>query len=76
MASAIQAVQTAPLRPLSEITVESDERIGNAYSVETNCSEYLLKMEFCEPKTSYRKKPQNYKVLGRAILLTTHENQH
>jgi len=68
MASAIQAVQTAPLRPLSEITVESDERIGNAYSVETKLLGVSAEDGICEPKTAIGKKPQNYKVLRKGYL--------
>ena len=68
LASAIEAVQTAPLRPLGKVTFESDERIGKAYTAGTKLLGVSAEEGICEPKTKIGSNPERYKVLRTGYL--------
>lgn len=68
MAEAIEAVKAAPLRPLSEFTFESDQRIGGVYSSKTKLLGVSAEEGICEPKTAIGKSPERYKILRAGYL--------
>jgi type I restriction enzyme M protein len=68
LTSAVEAVRAAPLRPLAEVTFESDERIGKAYGVDTKLLGVSAEEGICEPKTPIGSSPERYKVLRKGYL--------
>jgi type I restriction enzyme M protein len=68
LATAIEAVQTAPLRPLAQVTFESDERIGKKYTAGTKLLGVSAEEGICEPKTKIGSNPERYKVLRTGYL--------
>ncbi len=68
MASAIEAVKTARLRPLNKVTVESDERIAKTYNIQTKLLGVSAEEGICEPKTAIGKNPERYKILKAGYL--------
>jgi hypothetical protein len=67
MASAIEAIKTARLRPLNQVTVESDERIAKTYNIQTKLLGVSAEEGICEPKTAIGKNPAAKRANMRSI---------
>jgi type I restriction enzyme M protein len=69
LTSVLNKMKNAPLVPLGDLTVECDERIGDAYSPDVRLVGVTNVNGITAPKTPIGKDPQKYKRVGLGDLV-------
>jgi type I restriction enzyme M protein len=68
LAALAEALHAAPTEALGDLTEESDERIGEAYSEEVRLLGVSNVDGFCDPKGRIGKHPERYKIIREGYL--------
>ncbi|MGQ9648543.1 MAG: N-6 DNA methylase [Phycisphaerae bacterium] len=68
LAALAEALHAAPTEVLGDLTEESDERIGEAYSEEVRLLGVSNVDGFCDPKGRIGKNPERYKIIREGYL--------